>query len=58
MAGLVILLVAKTRITAGGEREMVSYARDQMVGRETRSGGWVFIMALVIILMLAVLIAG
>lgn len=54
MAGIVILLIAKTRVPMNDETQTVLYARDQMVGRETRAGGWTFAVILLIVLFLAV----
>lgn len=57
MAGFIILLVAKTRVPASDEPETILYTRDQMVGREMRSGGWAFAVIALIILFLAVVMA-
>jgi hypothetical protein len=57
MAGIAILLIAKTRVLGNDETRSVVYARDQMMGREARSSGWVFAVLLLIVLFLAVMLA-
>jgi hypothetical protein len=57
MAGVAVLLLAKMRAPGNDHTQSVLYARDQMVGREARSGGWVFAVILLSVLFLAIMMA-
>ena len=58
MACFAILLIAKTRVPANDEAEMVVYTRDQMMRAEAGSGGWAFVVILLAVLFLAIVLVG
>ncbi|HEY3342036.1 MAG TPA: hypothetical protein VGK81_08465 [Anaerolineae bacterium] len=58
MACFAILLIAKARAPVNDEAATVFYTRDQMVGTQTSSGGWAFMVVLLAVLFLAIVLAG